>query len=108
LLRSLELSKFTPMTVTHRKELARRLDEIVRTGVAVSVQEFNLGAIAIAAPIRSDDGEVRAACALAGPVERMKASLEKNTEAVKAAALAISAALGWKPIVPQRLVASAG
>jgi DNA-binding IclR family transcriptional regulator len=105
LLKSIELSKFTPMTVTNRKELAHRLDEIAREGVAVSVQEFNLGAIAIAAPIRSADGEVRAACALAGPVDRMKASLDKNKEAVKAAALAISAALGWKPTVPERLAA---
>jgi IclR family transcriptional regulator, acetate operon repressor len=105
LLKRLELEKFTPMTVTHRAELARRLKQIASEGVAVSVQEFNLGAIAIAAPIRSADGEVRAACALAGPVERMKAHLERHKESVKATALAISATLGWKPEVPARLAA---
>lgn len=103
LLKSLQLAKFTPMTVTSRKELARRLDGIVREGVAVSVQEFNLGAIAIAAPIRSADGQVRAACALAGPVDRMRSQLEKNIAAVKATALAISATLGWRPEMPRQL-----
>ncbi len=104
-LETLSLSKFTPMTVTSRKELAKRLEVIARTGVAVSVQEFNLGATAIAAPIRDADGKVHAACALAGPVDRMKAGLEKYKEAVKAKALAISARLGWSPDVPERLVA---
>ena len=105
LVKSLELAKFTPMTVTNRKELSRRLEQIVHEGVAVSVQEFNQGAIAIAAPIRSADGEVRAACALAGPVERLMPLLERHKAAVKATALAISATMGWKPDVPQRLAA---
>jgi DNA-binding IclR family transcriptional regulator len=105
LLKTLELAKFTERTLTDRKQLGRRLDEIVRTGVAVSVQEFNLGATAVAAPIRDASGEVHAACALAGPSERMLASLEKHKEAVKATALAISAALGWKPDVSVRVAA---
>lgn len=100
-LAGLELKRFTPMTVTSRTALARRLDEIVRAGVAVSVQEINQGAIAIAAPIRNADGQVRAACALAGPVDRMKAALERSKDAVKAKALAISARLGWSPDVPE-------
>ena len=104
-LKSLELSKFTPRTVTSRKELEKRLDEVVRSGVVVSVQEFNIGATAIAAPIRDRNGDVSAACALAGPSERMLDSLERNKAAVKATALAISAALGWTPDVPERLSA---
>ena len=59
-LKSMDLSRFTSRTVTNRRQLSLRLDEIARDGVAVSVQEFNLGATAIAAPIRSRDGEVRA------------------------------------------------
>lgn len=102
-LNSLPMEKFTSRTVTNRKELTKRLEEVARTGVVVSVQEFNLGATAIAAPVHDRDGEVRAACALAGPSERMLASLERHKEAVKATALAISATLGWKPEVPDRL-----
>lgn len=104
-LERIELAPYTARTITDRARLAARLDEIMHAGLAVSVQEFNLGATAIAAPIRDAGGQVHAACALAGPCERMATSLGAHQEAVKATALAISAALGWKPEVPQRLVA---
>ena len=97
----LVLSKFTSRTITDRKQLEQRLDEIARAGVASNVQEYNLSAVAVAAPIRDAGGDVRAACALAGPSERMVASLHKHQEAVKTVALAISAALGWRPQVPE-------
>jgi DNA-binding IclR family transcriptional regulator len=96
-IRALSLSKFTSRTVTDRKQLEKRLEEVARTGVASNVQEYNLSAAAVAAPIRDAHGEVKAACALAGPSERMVAALEKHQEAVKTVALAISAALGWRP-----------
>lgn len=104
-LKSLDLRSFTSRTVTDRKQLARRLDEVARTGIVVSEQEFAVGATAMAAPIRDASGEVRAACALAGPSDRMKLSLDQHKEAVKATALAISATLGWTPEVPERLAA---
>ncbi|NYT62060.1 IclR family transcriptional regulator [Alcaligenaceae bacterium] len=94
---NMSLAKFTDKTVTDKVTLMQRLDEIVREGVAVSIQEFNLGATAIAAPIRDHNGEVHAACALAGPSDRMRANMPRNKEGVKAAAQAISIALGWKP-----------
>jgi len=103
LLGALSMSRFTSRTMTDRKQLTRRLDEIARTGIAVSVQEFNVEAAAIAAPIRDAQGEVKAACALAGPSDRMQASLDKHQESVKAMALAISAALGWHPGIPEQL-----
>lgn len=100
----LVLSKFTSSTITDRKQLEERLDEIARTGVASNVREFNVSAAAVAAPIRDAHGDVRAACALAGPCDRMVASLPRHQDAVKAVALAISAALGWRPEVPESLV----
>lgn len=102
LVRSLPLEPFTSRTMTSREQLLRRLEQIEREGVAVSVQEFNLGAVAIAAPIRDREGLVKAACALAGPAERMHPALEKFKESVKATALAISALRGWKPGVTGR------
>lgn len=102
-LKEIDLSRFTARTITDRRTLVRRLDEIARAGVAVSVQEFNMGATAIAAPIRDSNGAVNAACALAGPSERIQIALEKHKSAVKATALAISATLGWTPDVPERL-----
>lgn len=105
LVKSIPLEQFTSRTMTDRKQLMKRLVQIEQEGVAVSVQEFNLGAVAIAAPIRDRDGMVKAACALAGPAERMHPALEKFKESVKATALAISALRGWKPGVPERLAA---
>jgi DNA-binding IclR family transcriptional regulator len=105
LVHDIPLAKFTSRTMTDRGQLLERLELIEREGVAVSVQEFNLGAVAIAAPIRDRDGDVKAACALAGPAERMHPALEKHKEAVKATALAVSATLGWKPGVPEKLAA---
>ncbi|MDQ6683937.1 MAG: IclR family transcriptional regulator, partial [Pseudomonadota bacterium] len=60
LLRSIPLERFTARTLTSRRALTKRLDEIARDGVAVVVQEFNLVAVAVAAPIRDRDGEVHA------------------------------------------------
>lgn len=100
---AIPMSRFTSRTMTDRKQLTRRLAEIARTGIAVSVQEFNVEAAAIAAPIRDAQGEVRAACSLAGPSDRMVAALDKNQETVRAMALAISTALGWRPEIPAHL-----
>jgi len=101
ILKTLVLDKFTSRTISSRKALIQRLEEIERTGVAVVVQEFNLVAAAVAAPIRNAQGEVHAACGVAGPSERMIASLERHKVAAKATADAISAALGWTPSLPQ-------
>lgn len=97
LLRKVKLSPFTQHTSTDRAALARRLAQVARTGVAVTIEEFVEGAGAIAAPVYDHEGVVAAACTLAGPTERMRASRERYIEAVKASALAISGALGWVP-----------
>ncbi len=101
LLKNAVLEPFTANTVTTRKALLSRLEKVRHEGLAVVVQEFNLIATAIAAPIRDRHGEVHAACGLAGPSERMLASLDKHKEMVKATALAISAAQGWAPDLPE-------
>lgn len=101
LVATMALEKFTPKTLSNRRLLMQRLVEIERSGVAVNVQEFDLVATAVAAPIRNAAGEVRAACSMAGPSERMNADLERHKATVKATALAISAALGWKPELPE-------
>ncbi|MCC7487706.1 MAG: IclR family transcriptional regulator [Burkholderiales bacterium] len=97
LLRRVKLAPFTAHTSTDRALLARRLSQVARAGVAVTIEEFVEGAGAIAAPVYDDAGMVTAACALAGPTERMRASRDRYIEAVKASALAISGALGWAP-----------
>lgn len=97
LLRKTHLGAYTEHTDTDRTVLERRLRRIVKAGVAVTFEEFAMGAGAIAAPIFNRRGEVAGACTLAGPIDRMRAKCDRYAEAVKTTAFGISAALGWRP-----------
>lgn len=101
LLRKLKLTHFTAHTDTDRAVIARRLVRVAKAGVAITLEEFVDGAGAIAAPVYNRAGEVVAACSVAGPAERLRAERDRNVHSVKASALAISAALGWRPVTPE-------
>ncbi|WP_169947972.1 IclR family transcriptional regulator [Microbispora sp. H11081] len=64
------LERYTPATVTDAAELRLQLGEAVRRGYAVTVEEYEIGLNAIAAPIRSHEGEVVAAVSASGPAYR--------------------------------------
>jgi len=60
-----ELERFTSRTCTDRDVLERVLDDIVRTGYAVSDRQIDDVHVVVAAPVRGADGEVIAAVSLA-------------------------------------------
>ncbi|WP_399498457.1 IclR family transcriptional regulator [Streptomyces sp. P17] len=62
--------KLTPRTLTARTKLEKNLDEARERGYAVTLEELELGPHAVAAPIRSRDGEVIAALSASGPAYR--------------------------------------
>jgi DNA-binding IclR family transcriptional regulator len=64
------LERFTPATLTTVGDLADQLDEAVRRGYATTVEEYEVGLNAIAAPIRSQQGDVVAAVSASGPAYR--------------------------------------
>ncbi|MBP2703052.1 IclR family transcriptional regulator [Microbispora sp. RL4-1S] len=64
------LRSYTPHTVTSGDVLREQLDEARRLGYAVTVEEYEIGLNAIAAPIRSYEGEVVAAVSASGPAYR--------------------------------------
>ncbi|WP_189711390.1 IclR family transcriptional regulator [Streptomyces anandii] len=64
------LRKLTPHTLTARTRLEKDLAEAQRRGYAVTLEEFEIGLHAMAAPIRSRDGEVIAALSASGPAYR--------------------------------------
>ncbi|MFJ9822516.1 IclR family transcriptional regulator [Streptomyces sp. NPDC101151] len=64
------LQKLTPHTLTARTKLEKKLAEARERGYAVTLEEFELGLHAMAAPIRSRDGEVMAALSASGPAYR--------------------------------------
>ena len=62
-----------PGTITSLPALEEQLDEARRRGYAVTVEEYETGLNAVAAPIRSHDGEVVAAVSASGPAYRLGA-----------------------------------
>ena len=85
----------TPHTRVDPEELAAELVEIRRDGVAIGMQEWNLGMCAVAAPVFDAGGQVRASLAIVAPSERFGPAQRAShvTDVVEAARL-VSAALG--------------
>ncbi|KOG28202.1 IclR family transcriptional regulator [Streptomyces resistomycificus] len=65
-----EVEKLTPRTPTAGTRLEKDLAEARERGYAVTLEEFEIGLHALAAPIRSRDGEVIAALSASGPAYR--------------------------------------
>jgi IclR family acetate operon transcriptional repressor len=74
-LRTVKMVRRTEQTLTDKKELRKRLDEIRRTGLATSVSEMFQGSAALAAPIFGSEGKVIAAIAVGAPADRFESEL---------------------------------
>lgn len=66
-----DLQRYTQHTITDAAVLARELDTVRQRGWASSVEEYELGLNALAAPVRDHDGTVVAAISVAGPSFRL-------------------------------------
>ncbi|MDX2602405.1 IclR family transcriptional regulator [Streptomyces caniscabiei] len=64
------LRRLTPHTLTARTKLEKALTEARELGYAVTLEELEIGLHAMAAPIRSREGEVIAALSASGPAYR--------------------------------------
>ena len=97
------LTRHTPATITDIRALRAVLDGVRRQGWAENVNEAEMGAASIAAPVRNGRGEVIAAISIAGPVQRLgRDSLRRFSRPVVDAGLAISKRLGYRDIRPAR------
>ncbi|WP_206306430.1 IclR family transcriptional regulator [Streptomyces malaysiense] len=65
------LHRFTEHTVTDAGTLRTELAAVAERGYGVTVEELEPGLAAVAAPVRSHDGEVIAAISVSGPVYRL-------------------------------------
>lgn len=84
-----ELEPRTPHTITDPRRLREELTRIRRVGYARNVDESEMGATSIAAPIRDRLGRAVAAMSVAGPTARMEQDLDGITrDVVEAAAMA--------------------
>ncbi len=64
------MKKVTPRTITAKTKLEKNLAEARERGYAFTLEEFELGLHAMAAPVRDRDGEVVAALSASGPSYR--------------------------------------
>lgn len=82
-----------------RASLMSELEAIRRDGACVSTGEIIAGAVAIAAPVFDDDGGVAASICVFGPEVRLTGDHRANClEQVRAAAEAVSTAMGQSPV----------
>lgn len=76
--------------------LRKKLDEIRSQGYSITVDELDIGAHSITAPIFNSQGQVLAAMSIAGPSIRFsKETIEQHILLITSATKRISAALGY-------------
>ncbi len=71
LIDQIALTRMTANTLVSRDDLSNECERIARDGYAMDREEFIPGLLAVAVPVRDDDGQVRAAIALHGPSIRL-------------------------------------
>ncbi|SNR50543.1 transcriptional regulator, IclR family [Blastococcus mobilis] len=93
---SRDLQRFTPATITDPEVLRQHLDRIVEQGWGSTVEEYEVGLSAVAAPVRGADGDVIAALSVSGPLFRMEAErFPRLARRVMASADELSRRLGF-------------
>jgi DNA-binding IclR family transcriptional regulator len=89
------LKAWTERTVVDPEELERHLAEVRRRGYGFTVEEYERGLNAVAAPLRGMDGSVLAAVSVSGPAYRLtRERIDEIAGRVTDAAAEISARLG--------------
>lgn len=85
----------TPRTIVDPVVLLSELRRVAEQGWAQNVEEADVGAASVAAPIHDDSGTVVAAISVVAPITRAKAVLPRCRAAVLEAASAISRRIGY-------------
>ena len=96
-LRTAQLNRLTPMTITDTEKLRRSLEEIRENGYGEDQQESEEGLVCFAAPVRDRTGKVVAAMSVSGAVSRMNARREELIKRIIELAEQASRTCGWSP-----------
>ena len=89
--------KLTPNTVTDLSAVREELETVAREGIAYDVEEHGVGICSLAAPVRDQNGEVRATLSVVAPKERFDPKeMKRYAEAVRLVATAMSSYLGHR------------
>jgi DNA-binding IclR family transcriptional regulator len=94
---SMPLERPTPHTITDLAELEAQLEDARQAGFARTYEELEVGLDAIAAPVRSAEGEVVAALDVSGPSHRLRVEGRPElVELTKRGAADLSHRLGYR------------
>lgn len=92
-----KLEKFTPNTITDKKEFLRALKKIKENGYAFDKEEFSVGLTCVAFPIFDSNGDPKYSISVSGPTVRMtEEKIDEAIKILKKASLEISRNLGYK------------
>lgn len=91
------LEPLTPHTITEPSMLGRELRQVRRQGYAVSVEELEVGLVAVAAPIRTRGSATVAAIGVTGPSARMVDRTAALGRLLVTEARRLSRQLGYRP-----------
>jgi len=104
------VKRYTPLTMTRRKDVERDLEETRERGYAVNRGEFRVGVCGIAAPVRDRNGSVVASIAVWGSEKNILGSRRDELAAMTvSAARDISREMGFveSAVAPVRRVLAA-
>jgi IclR family KDG regulon transcriptional repressor len=90
-----ELSPFTPATITQLDALERELNDIRERGIAFDREEIVPGLTCVAAPVRNDEGKTIAAMSVSIPTYRFSGGEAGYVDMIRVAALRVSRKLGF-------------
>jgi IclR family KDG regulon transcriptional repressor len=92
-----DLERFTPTTITDRRDLLAHFDEIRSRGYAIDNVENEEGIACVGAPVFDHTGGVAAAVSVAGPAHRMSADrIAEYGVLARRGALRLSDLLGYR------------
>jgi len=85
---------FTPNTITKKEKLIRELDEILKTRLGFSNEEYILGQCSISGPIFNASGSVIAAFAVSGPADAINAKKNEIINDIRYTSSLLSSKMG--------------
>lgn len=97
LLNEIKLVKFTPYTITDRREIMKQLADIRKRGYHLTQQQYQLGAWGLGAPILDSLGKTQAALIIAGVISEEKPQVAALKKYLLEATQNISKNLGYLP-----------
>lgn len=92
------INPLTCHTITDKAALRKELEEVERTKISKSFDEYCVGFSSLASPVFDSTGEVLCTIAITGPTSRFTPSmLKKATARLVSCCKNLSADLGWPP-----------